>query len=139
MDFTKASKEGTQMQTERIWKRATRRLATRVNAQGRLVQRKNLTNEGKGTQSPWDKLNKKLEPLAQIHTETGEVYWHASIREEWKELHILGEEGEDEEQESTLDDPEIREEDNEEEEGDNHESEEEEEIPEHRRDENNEY
>ena len=86
MDFTKASKEGTQMQTERIWKRATRRLATRVNAQGRLVQRRNLTTEGRGTQSSWDKLNKRLEPLAQIHSETGEVYWHASIREEWKKL-----------------------------------------------------
>ena len=139
MEFTKASKEGTQMQTDRIWRRATRRLATRVNAQGRLVQRRNLTTEGRGTQRTWDKLNKKLEPLAQIHSTTGEVYWHASIREEWKELHILGDEGEDEEQETPLDDPEDMVEDNREEEDTNNDSEEEEEIPEHRRDENNEY
>ena len=42
MEFTRASKEGSQMQTDTIWKRATRRLATRVNAQGRKVQRRNL-------------------------------------------------------------------------------------------------
>ena len=139
MDFTKASKEGTQMQTERIWRRATRRLATRVNAQGRIVQRRNLTTEGRGTQSSWDKLNKKLEPLAQVHSTSGEVHWHASIKEEWKELHILGEEEEQEEQEPSLDDPEDEGEDNREEEEMNSNSEEEEEVPDHRRDENSEY
>ena len=141
MDFTKASKEGTLMQIDTIWKRATRRLATRVNAQGRLVQRRNLTVEGRGTQSSWDKLNKRLEPLAQIHSqsETGEVYWHASIREEWKELHILGDNDEHDEQDPLADDPEDIGEDNREEERTNYGSEEEEEVPEHRRDENTEY
>ena len=139
MDFTKASKEGTHMQTETIWKRATRRLATRVNAQGRIVQRRNLTTEGRGTQSSWDKLNKKLEPLAQIHSTSGDVHWHASIREEWKELHILGSDEEHEEQEPSLDDPEDVGEDNREEEDPNYNTEEEEEVPNHRRDENNEY
>ena len=139
MEFTKANKEGTTVQTEKNWKRATRRLATRVNAQGRLVQRRNLATEGRGTQSSWDKLNKRLEPLAQLHSTTGEVYWHASIREEWKELHILGDEGEDEEQETPPDDPEDTAEDNREEEDTNNYTEEEEETPEHRRDENNEY
>ena len=110
-----------------------------MNAQGRLVQRRNLASEGRGTQSSWSKLNKKLEPLAQIHTSTGEVYWHASIREEWKELHILRDEEEHEEQEDSLDDPEDVEEDNRGEEGTNYNTEEEDEIPDHRRDENNEY
>ena len=127
------------MQIDTVWKRSTRRLATRVNAQGRLVQRRNLTIEGRGTQSSWDKLNKRLEPLAQVHSNSGEVYWHASIREEWKELHILGDEEEQDEQQPPLDDPEDVGEDNREEEETNHNTEEEEEVPDHRRDENNEY
>ena len=114
MEFTKASKEGTQMQVDNIWKRATRRLATRINAQGRRVQRRNLAVEGRGTQSSWDKLNKRLEPLAQVDSSSGEAYWHASIREEWKKLHIIGDEDENGEQDTTqtLDDPEDKGEDN---------------------------
>ena len=139
MEFTKAGKEGTQMQTEMIWKRATRRLATRANAQGRLVQRRNLAAEGRGAQSSWDKLNKRLEPLAQVDTNSGEIHWHASIREEWKELRIIRDEDKTVEQESTMDDPEDVEEDTREEEGVNYNKDEEEEIPDHRRDENNEY
>ena len=127
------------MNIETIWKRATRRLATRVNAQGRLIQRRNLTVEGRGTQSSWNKLNKRLEPLAQVHSETGEVYWHASVREEWKKLHILGNDEEHEEQDTLIDEPEDIGEENREHEGTNYSTEEEEEVPEHRRDENSEY
>ena len=101
------------------------------------MQRRNLTTEGRGTQSSWDKLNKKLEPLAQIHSTSGDIHWHASIREEWKELHILGSDEEHEEQEPSLDDPEDVGEDNREEEDPNYNTEEEEEVPNHRRDENN--
>ena len=80
--------------------------------------------------------------LAQVNSSSGEIYRvleHASIREEWKELHIIGDEDETGEQDTTLDDPEDIEEDTPEEEGVNYNTEEEEEIPEHRRDENNEY
>ena len=107
----------------------------------RKTSTKKKPNNGRelGTQRSWDKLNKRLEPLAQIHSTSGEVHWHASIREEWKELHILGDEGEEEEQETPIDEPEDMIEDNREEEDTNNDSEEEEEIPEHRRDENNEY
>ena len=136
MEFTKSNKEGTQMQVDNIWRRATRRLATRINAQGRKVQRKNLAEEGRGSHNSWDKLNKKLEPLAQVNTNNGEVFWHASIREEWKELHIIGDEDELENQEENIDDPEDTEEGNQEEGRD---TDEEEETPYHRRDENNEY
>ena len=89
MEFTRASKEGSQMQTDTIWKRATRRLATRVNAQGRKAQRMNLAVEGQGTKISWNKLNKRLEPLAQVHIDSGQVYWHASILAELRELNIL--------------------------------------------------
>ena len=64
---------------------------------------------------------------------------HASIREEWKELRIIRDEDKTVEQESTMDDPEDVEEDTREEEGVNYNTDEEEEIPDHRRDENNEY
>ena len=74
-----------------------------------------------------------------MHSNSGEVYWHASIRAEWKELHILGSEEEHDEQDTSLDDPEDVGEDNREEEETNYNTEGEEEIPDHRRDENNEY
>ena len=127
------------MQIDNIWKRATRRLATRINAQGRRVQRRNLAVEGRGTRSSWDKLNKRLEPLAQVDTHSGEVHWHASIREEWKGLYIISDEDETRETETTLDDPEDEGEDNEQNEIESNDSDEEEEMPEHRRDENNEH
>ena len=139
MEFTQASKEGTQMQIDNIWKRATRRLATRINAQGRRVQRRNLAVEGRGTRSSWDKLNKRLEPLAQVDTHSGEVHWHASIREEWKELYIISDEDETGEAETTVDDPEDEEGGHEQNEAESNNTDEEEEVPDHRRDENNEY
>ena len=73
MEFTKASIEGTQIQHETIWKRAMRRLATRINAQGRRVQRRNLSTEGRGTRSKWEKLNKRMGPVAHLDPDSGEV------------------------------------------------------------------
>ena len=127
------------MQVDNIWKRATRRLATRINAQGRRVQRRNLATEGRGTRSSWDKLNKRLEPLAQVDTHSGEVHWHASIREQWKSLYIISDEEERNELDPTLDDPEDTGEGPEEYNIEENDSEEEESYSDPRRDENNEY
>ena len=128
------------MQTDTIWKRATRRLATRLNAQGRKVQRRNLAVEGRGTKSSWDKLNKsRLEPLAQVNIDSGQIYWHASILAELRELNILDEEEAEQEDETTLDDPDGMEEDNQEHENERDHSDEDNDEPGHRRDENDEY
>ena len=89
MDFTKASIEGAQIQHETIWKRAMRRLATRINAQGRRVQRRNLAVEGRGTTSKWEKLNKRIGPMAHLDPDTGEVRWNPAIKVELQGLHIL--------------------------------------------------
>ena len=82
MEFTKASIEGTQIQHETIWRRAMRRLATRINAQGRRVQRRNLTVKGRGATSEWEKLNKRMGPLAHLDPDSGEVHWSQAIKDE---------------------------------------------------------
>ena len=141
MEFTKASIEGTQIQHETIWKRAMRRLATRINAQGRRVQRRNLSTEGRGTRSKWEKLNKRMGPMAHLDPDSGEVIWNPALRTDLQALHILG----------TEDGPSMEEEEDremeaqgEEEEEDQHEraeggGEEDEEPPDPWRDENEEY
>ena len=141
MEFTKASIEGTQIQHETIWKRAMRRLATRINAQGRRVQRRNLSTEGRGTRSKWEKLNKRMGPLAHLDPDSGEVIWNPALRTDLRALHILGTEdspGTEEEEDREM------EAQGEEEEEDQHErveggGEEDEEPPDPRRDENEEY
>ena len=78
-----------------------------------------------------------LPALAQVDTHSGEVHWHASIKEEWKTLYIISDEDETGEAETTTDDPEDEE--GEQIEAENNNTDEEEEVPDHRRDENNEY
>ena len=74
-----------------------------------------------------------------MDTNSGEVHWHASIREEWKSLNIIGDEDEREENEVSIDEPEDTEEGNGEYNIVNDESEEEEDYSDPRRDENNEH
>ena len=139
MEFTKASIEGTQIQHETIWKRAMRRLATRINAQGRRVQRRNLSTEGRGTRSKWEKLNKRMGPLAHLDPDSGEVHWNPALRQGLQNLHILETEEHPEMEEETEEELEAQ---GEEEEGAQQEEgaeREEEPIQNPRRDENDEY
>ena len=92
-----------------------------------------------GTKSSWDKLNQRLEPLALVNIDSGQIYWHASILAELRELKILDEEEAEQEDETTLDDPDGMEEDNQEHENERDHSDEDNDEPGHRRDENDEY
>ena len=74
-----------------------------------------------------------------MDTHSGEVHWHASIREQWKSLYIISDEEERNELEPTLDDPEDTGEGAEENNSEENDSEEEEGYSDPRRDENNEY
>ena len=119
-----------------------RRLATRINAQGRRVQRRNLSTEGRGTRSKWEKLNKRMGPLAHLDPDSGEVLWNPALRSELQKLHILETEENVEAEEE--DEREMEAQDDEEEEdqhGDGTEREEEEDdmTSNHRQDENDEY
>ena len=119
-----------------------RRLATRINAQGRRVQRRNLSVEGRGTTSKWEKLNKIMGALAHLDPHSGEVHWNPAIKEELERLHILEtEEDNEDEQEKGLELEAQGDEEEEDQNGiglDREEEEEESMAANHRRDENDE-
>ena len=56
LEWMKASQENREVRAGQIWRRAVRRMVTRVNAQARAVQRQNLTDKGRKITRKWAAL-----------------------------------------------------------------------------------
>ena len=95
LEWMKASQEHREVRAERIWRRAVRRLVTRVNAQARAVQRQNFTDKGRKITRKWEALNNKIAPLAKINPRSARVEWCQNIKEEFRNNHAINEDRED--------------------------------------------
>ena len=91
----KASQENREVRAGQIWRRAVRRMVTRVNAQARAVQRQNFTDKGRKITRKWAALNNKIAPLAKINPRSARVEWCQNIKEEFRNNHAIHEDQDD--------------------------------------------
>ena len=110
IDFTGASIEGKQIKTRTIWKRALRRLVTRLNAQARAIERRNTELLGRDESRKWTRINKLAKPLAHIDPDSATLEWHRKMEIELRKVHALEGEAENEDEQGEERDEEEEEE-----------------------------
>ena len=113
IDFTGASLKGKPIKTRTIWRRALRRLVTRLNAHARAIQRRNIELMARNETRKWARINKLAAPLARIDPDSADIEWHREARIELWRANAL--EGDEEEVEQAQEDNEEYDEDEEEE------------------------
>ena len=113
IDFTGASLEGKPIKTRTIWRRALRRLVTRLNAHARAIQRRNIELMARNETRKWARINKLAAPLARIDPDSADIKWHRKAKIELWRANAL--EGDEEEVEQAQEDDEEYDEDEEEE------------------------
>ena len=96
MDFTGASIEGKPIKTRTIWRRALRRLVTRLNAHARAIQRRNIEVLARNETRKWARTNKLAAPLARIDPDSADIEWHRKAKIELRKAHALVGDGEEE-------------------------------------------
>ena len=56
-----------------------RRLVTRLNAQARAIERKNIELLGRDESRKWTRINKLAKPLARIDPDSATLEWHRKM------------------------------------------------------------